>query len=145
MIVLLAACQPMEVCGLFPCRHVLCVCNPMRLFTDTIRSRPPPCRPLLKIQLYVCETLQGDLDALLQYIDDNGDVNQRDRDNNTPLHWACQESHFDIVGVLMSRNAAVDPVNDLQSTPLHYACREVRKPRDRFCQVPVAWVVCGAT
>lgn len=70
--------------------------------------------------------LQGDLDALLQYIDDNGDVNQRDRDNNTPLHWACQESHFDIVGVLMSRNAAVDPVNDLQSTPLHYACREVR-------------------
>ncbi|CAM9328717.1 unnamed protein product [Choristocarpus tenellus] len=24
----------------------------------------------------------------------------------------------------MSRNAAVDPVNDLQSTPLHYACRE---------------------
>lgn len=53
-------------------------------------------------------------------------MNQRDRDNNTPLHWACQESHFDIVGVLMSRNAAVDPVNDLQSTPLHYACREVR-------------------
>lgn len=71
--------------------------------------------------------LQGDLDALLQYIDDNGDVNQRDRDNNTPLHWACQESHFDIVGVLMSRNSAVDPVNDLQSTPLHYACREVRR------------------
>ncbi|CAM9838483.1 unnamed protein product [Discosporangium mesarthrocarpum] len=68
--------------------------------------------------------MQGDLDALLQYIDDGGDVNQRDRDNNTPLHWACQESHFDIVGVLMSRNAAVDPVNDLQSTPLHYACRE---------------------
>ncbi|CAM9312977.1 unnamed protein product, partial [Ascophyllum nodosum] len=28
--------------------------------------------------------MQGDLDALLQYIDDNGDVNQRDRDNNTP-------------------------------------------------------------
>lgn len=56
-------------------------------------------------------------------------MNQRDRDNNTPLHWACQESHFDIVGVLMSRNAAVDPVNDLQSTPLHYACREVRKPQ----------------
>lgn len=69
---------------------------------------------------------KGDLDALLQYIDDNGDVNQRDRDNNTPLHWACQGNHLDIVGVLMSRNAAVDPVNDLQSTPLHYACGEVR-------------------
>lgn len=77
---------------------------------------------------------QGDLDALLQYIDDNGDVNQRDRDNNTPLHWACQESHFDIVGVLMSRNSAVDPVNDLQSTPLHYACREVRLPVLLLCR-----------
>lgn len=81
--------------------------------------------------------VQGDLDALLQYIDDNGDVNQRDRDNNTPLHWACQESHFDIVGVLMSRNSAVDPVNDLQSTPLHYACREVRF---RFLR---GWGRCG--
>ncbi|CAN0402671.1 unnamed protein product, partial [Ascophyllum nodosum] len=68
----------------------------------------------------------GDLDALLQYIDDNGDVNQRDPENNTPLHWACQGNHLDILGVLMSRNADIDPVNDLQCTPLHYACRAVR-------------------
>ena len=69
---------------------------------------------------------KGDLDALLQYIDNNGDVNQRDRENNTPLHWAYQENHLDMVGVLVSRNADLDPVNDFQSTPLHYACREVR-------------------
>lgn len=93
----------------------------------------PPSSPPPKPQCRVCRLphAQGDLDALLQYIDDNGDVNQRDRDNNTPLHWACQESHFDIVGVLMSRNSAVDPVNDLQSTPLHYACREVSRDSGR--------------
>lgn len=98
---------------------------------------PKPSKPSSKVKAAKTPskpahaTFQGDLDALLQYIDDNGDVNQRDRDNNTPLHWACQESHFDIVGVLMSRNSAVDPVNDLQSTPLHYACREVIGKKER--------------
>ncbi|CAM9782456.1 unnamed protein product, partial [Phaeothamnion confervicola] len=54
---------------------------------------------------------QGDFDAMLQYIEDDGDVNKCDREHNTPLHWACQESHYEIVGVLMSRGAKVEHVN----------------------------------
>ena len=51
-------------------------------------------------------------------------MNSTDSDKNTPLHWACQENHYDILSVLMSRGAEKDPLNAMHSTPLHYACLE---------------------
>jgi hypothetical protein len=66
----------------------------------------------------------GNLDEILDFIESGGDVDSRDKGGNTPLHWACQSNHFDLVGVLFSRGAKVDAVNAVGSTPLHYAARE---------------------
>ena len=43
--------------------------------------------------------------------------------NRTPLHWASDEGHLNVVRFLLSDLAAVDPKGEFRRTPLMLACR----------------------
>ena len=55
------------------------------------------------------------------------DINTRGLDDFTPLHVAVSEVHTDIVDILLSRGAMVDPMSTSLRTPLHIACFRVSK------------------
>jgi ankyrin repeat protein len=47
------------------------------------------------------------------------DINQKDENHNTALHYACQGHHADIIRYLISQGADVQSKNDQKRTPLH--------------------------
>jgi ankyrin repeat protein/beta-lactamase regulating signal transducer with metallopeptidase domain len=50
----------------------------------------------------------------------NADVNAKDNEDFTPLHYAAQQGHEDVVEVLISKGANVNPTNECRK-PLHWA------------------------
>jgi len=52
------------------------------------------------------------------------DVNARDGDGDTPLHWAAFYGHESVAGTLIERGAVVDAPNDFGVTPLDLATRQ---------------------
>lgn len=65
----------------------------------------------------------ADLQALVQ--SNQATVNDRDKDNVTPLHWAAINNHLPIVRYLVGAGAEIDGVGgELLSTPLHWAVRQ---------------------
>ncbi|CAL8079688.1 unnamed protein product [Orchesella dallaii] len=61
----------------------------------------------------------------LQLINDGFDVNQRDNENITLLHWASINCRKDIVKLYVDHGAIVDAFGgELNSTPLHWATRQ---------------------
>ncbi|GAV89097.1 ACBP domain-containing protein/Ank_2 domain-containing protein [Cephalotus follicularis] len=64
---------------------------------------------------------EGEVDNLLKCIDSGISVNLRDSEGQTPLHWAVDRGHFNIIEALISRNADVDAKDNEGQTPLHYA------------------------
>ncbi len=62
-------------------------------------------------------------DIVLQNLIDtqNYDVNEQDSYGCTPLHYAAEYGHTKCVRILLSNNANVKLVNNLDNTPLHYA------------------------
>ena len=50
----------------------------------------------------------------------NADVNAKDNEDFTPLHCAARQGHEDVVEVLISRGADVNPTNECRK-PLHWA------------------------
>lgn len=60
-----------------------------------------------------------------ELIDAGFDVNQRDAENITLLHWAAINARKDIVKLYIDAGAIVDAIGgELQSTPLHWATRQ---------------------
>lgn len=55
------------------------------------------------------------------------DVNKRDAEGNTPLHYACLKSYRDIVNLLLDSEADATIANNLSETPLHAASRSGNK------------------
>ena len=55
------------------------------------------------------------------------DVNKRDAEGNTPLHYACLKGYRDIVNLLLDNDADVSIANNLSETPLHAASRSGNK------------------
>lgn len=55
---------------------------------------------------------------------DGVDVNARDIDERTPLHWSCAIGDVDIVTVLLSAGATPEAEDKEGVTPLEYAMRE---------------------
>lgn len=52
-------------------------------------------------------------------------VNQRDCENVTLLHWAAINNRKDIINFLINKGAEVDAIGgDLNATPLHWATRQ---------------------
>ncbi|MDQ7826952.1 MAG: ankyrin repeat domain-containing protein [Candidatus Eremiobacteraeota bacterium] len=48
-------------------------------------------------------------------------VDLKDSNATTPLHWASQRGHNDLVTFLISRGASVNILDRWRATPLHYA------------------------
>ena len=55
------------------------------------------------------------------------DVNKRDAEGNTPLHYACLKGYRDIVSLLLENKADATAVNNQSETPLHAAARTGNK------------------
>jgi ankyrin repeat protein len=49
------------------------------------------------------------------------DINQQDQEGLTPLHWAVDRGHLDLVKYLISAGAAVNACDHDGQTPLCYA------------------------
>ncbi|KAL9661905.1 hypothetical protein QQ045_026733 [Rhodiola kirilowii] len=64
---------------------------------------------------------EGEVDKLLKCIDSGVPVDVKDSEGRTPLHWAVDRGHQDMVELLMSKNADVNAKDNEGQTPLHYA------------------------
>ena len=70
-------------------------------------------------------TQYGAFDRVQEILDSGFDVNQRDSENVTLLHWAAINNRLEIVKFYIKRGAEVDAVGgELMSTPLHWASRQ---------------------
>lgn len=49
-------------------------------------------------------------------------VHLTDENNMTPLHWAADRGHSDIISTLLAHSATVNALDNDGQTPLHYAC-----------------------
>lgn len=67
-------------------------------------------------------TRYGGYDKVKEIIESGFDVNQRDTENVTLLHWAAINNRSEIVKYLILKGAVVDAVGgETKSTPLHWA------------------------
>lgn len=65
----------------------------------------------------------GSTGALLRQIRLGKDVNQRDSNGHTALHWACFQGHFDCVEILLDNSADREAMSGLNESPLIWACK----------------------
>ena len=63
----------------------------------------------------------GRLDICRLLIDKGAQLEAKDWDHRTPLHWAAIEGHVEIVRLLCDRGADVEACNDGGWRPLHRA------------------------
>jgi ankyrin repeat protein len=67
---------------------------------------------------------RGDEDKAMQLLAVDTNIDCRDWDNNTPLHYAAMkdgESHLRVAELLLKNKASVDAVGFNNNTPLHFA------------------------
>ena len=55
-------------------------------------------------------------------LDAGADVNMKDEDGHTPLHWACTYGNEEICRLLLEHGADPNARDDNGRTPLHWAC-----------------------
>ena len=64
----------------------------------------------------------GNIREALAMISRGQGLQERDNDQNTPLHCACMKGQTEVAMALMERGADIDARDDYQRTPLHVAC-----------------------
>ncbi|CAG9860947.1 unnamed protein product [Phyllotreta striolata] len=70
-------------------------------------------------------TQYGAFSRVKQLVEGGHDVNKRDSENVTLLHWASINNRKDIINYLIDKGAEVDAVGgELGATPLHWATRQ---------------------
>ena len=70
-------------------------------------------------------TQYGAFERVQEIIENGFNVNQRDSENVTLLHWAAINNRREIVKYYIKQGADVDAVGgELMSTPLHWASRQ---------------------
>ena len=93
-------------------------------------KKPHGQKQLIKSEDYsefdiVKATQYGAIERCKEIIEGGFDVNQRDNENVTLLHWAAINNRCDIVKYYIAKGADVNAVGgDLNSTPLHWATRQ---------------------
>jgi len=60
-------------------------------------------------------------EEILKFIEE-GDINQKDKEGWTPLHYACSNGYESIVSILLEKGANVNEKDIDGCTPLHNAC-----------------------
>ncbi|KAK4777318.1 hypothetical protein SAY87_017505 [Trapa incisa] len=64
---------------------------------------------------------EGEVDNLANCIDSGVNINVKDSEGRTPLHWAVDRGHFNVVELLISKGADVNSKDKEGQVPLHYA------------------------
>ncbi|OVA14735.1 Acyl-CoA-binding protein [Macleaya cordata] len=75
----------------------------------------------LKMEAIHASAREGEIDNLLKYLESGVSVNLKDSEGRSPLHWAVDRGHLNIVELLLSKNADVNAQDNEGQTPLHYA------------------------
>ncbi|GJZ44730.1 acyl-CoA-binding domain-containing protein 1-like protein [Tanacetum coccineum] len=70
---------------------------------------------------------EGDMENLLKCDEAGISADTKDSEGRTPLHWAVDRGHIDVVELLLSRNADVNLKDNEGQTPLHYVAVCERK------------------
>mmetsp|Transcript_26377 Transcript_26377/g.51580 ORF Transcript_26377/g.51580 Transcript_26377/m.51580 type:complete len:139 (+) Transcript_26377:2-418(+) len=85
----------------------------------------PPAAPAApagpEIETLLDAARYGDTEAAedLTYV--GKDVNARDSEMRTPIHWACAGGHSEIAQILIDNGCDLTAVDSKGNTPLHYA------------------------
>ena len=66
-------------------------------------------------------TQNGDINEIRSLLDTGHNVDIRDSDNCTPLHWAADKGNLDIIKLLIDRGACVNAQDIDGMTPIEYA------------------------
>jgi ankyrin repeat protein len=64
---------------------------------------------------------EGATDDILKHLSTGVDVNVRDTEGRTPLHWAVDRGHLSAVEILAKANADLNAKDNEGQTALHYA------------------------
>lgn len=82
-------------------------------------------RPLKMMMMSNLHLQYGIYTRCEQLLNEGFDVNQRDTENITLLHWAAINCRMEIIKLYIERGAIVDAIGgELNSTPLHWATRQ---------------------
>jgi tetratricopeptide (TPR) repeat protein len=73
-------------------------------------------------QLFVA-VKNGDLQWVRDCIRGRANVDSKDNNNWTPLHYAAEKGYAEIVNILLQNRASINAENNGKATPLHFAAR----------------------
>ncbi|VDP09990.1 unnamed protein product [Soboliphyme baturini] len=77
------------------------------------------------VEEMVTATQYGDFEYCKKQVSKGFDVNKRDRDDCTLLHWAAINNRVELVKYYIQQHAEVNAIGgELKSTPLHWAARQ---------------------
>ena len=84
--------------------------------------------------------ISGNVTAIQEYLEKGGQVNVRNKHNQTLLHVALAYQHLEVAGVLFQYQAGIDDEADShQQTPLDYAARHSADFFHRFLMEAYGW------
>uniref|UniRef100_A0A0A9YIY7 Palmitoyltransferase n=3 Tax=Lygus hesperus TaxID=30085 RepID=A0A0A9YIY7_LYGHE len=122
------ACNPVNLGEHGPCRghsHGQGKNVPPHIFQDSSQSQPMHSDQDTSDFDIIKATQYGLLDRCKELVESGYDVNQRDSETVTLLHWAAINNRQDIIRYFVSKGAVVDAIGgELQATPLHWATRQ---------------------
>ena len=71
----------------------------------------------------ICHSSEDNLECMRTLINHGANVNGRDNNQSTALHYAATYNNIDGINLLLDNGAEIDPVNSYNETPLMLTCR----------------------